>query len=156
VSARGSFWRTVLFAATPARVYAALTTPEGLRGWWTTDCDVATTVGGESTFRFGETFARMRIDALEPGRAVRWTCSAQRHVVPGLERTDEWVGTHVSFSLAPRADGGTELAFVHDGLTRRLACYEICQDAWTHYLTVSLKRYVEEGRGAPYGTPGSQ
>lgn len=156
MSARGSFWRTVVLAATPDRVYAALTTPEGLRGWWTTDCDVATTLGGESTFRFGETFARMRIDALDPGRAVRWTCTAQHHAAPGLARADEWVGTHVNFSLAPRADGGTELALVHAGLTRRLACYEICHDGWTHYLTVSLKRYVEEGRGAPYGAPDSQ
>ncbi len=37
-------YRQHLIEANPVAVYAALTTPEGLRGWWTQDCDVAPVV----------------------------------------------------------------------------------------------------------------
>lgn len=40
------YQHSLILDAPPATVYAALTTPEGLRGWWTEDCDVATVPGG--------------------------------------------------------------------------------------------------------------
>jgi uncharacterized protein YndB with AHSA1/START domain len=46
-----SYLCRVRFQSDSQAVYEAITTPEGLRGWWTTDCDVSTEVG-ETHFPF--------------------------------------------------------------------------------------------------------
>jgi uncharacterized protein YndB with AHSA1/START domain len=67
---------SLVIKANPAAVYAALTTREGLRGWWTCDCEVAGAVGGAIHVRFARTRKEFRIERLGPGREVRWTCVA--------------------------------------------------------------------------------
>lgn len=34
------FQQSIFIEASPAAVYAALTTLDGLRGWWSEDCDI--------------------------------------------------------------------------------------------------------------------
>ena len=64
-----NYQQTLDINASPAMVYAALTTPEGLRGWWTQDCDVPAEVGATIHFRFDRTYKDMRID--RPGTGPR-------------------------------------------------------------------------------------
>lgn len=137
------------FTAPPIKVYETLTTPEGLRGWWTKDCDVSTNVGQVSTFRFGETFNQMRIEELVPGEKVHWYCIGQYHHAEELTVKDEWKGTEVLFSLLEN-EQGTHLTFTHQGLTPELECYELCHRGWNHFLQVSLREYVESGQGQPF------
>ncbi|WP_409348073.1 SRPBCC family protein [Paenibacillus gyeongsangnamensis] len=94
------------FTAPLSKVYEALTTTEGLRGWWTSDCDVSTQVGQVSTSRFGETFNQMRIEALEPNNLVHWYCIGQYHHADELTIKDEWKGTNVIFTLSKNDIGG--------------------------------------------------
>jgi uncharacterized protein YndB with AHSA1/START domain len=61
----------VSFNASPSTVYYAITNPEGLRGWWTSDCDVGSEIGSRSTFRFGEAYNVMRIEKPVPGEELR-------------------------------------------------------------------------------------
>jgi Activator of Hsp90 ATPase homolog 1-like protein len=132
--------------ATPAAVYAALTTPQGLRGWWTQDGDTATAVGSTIHFRFGRNHEDMRIERLESGREVRFApCGCahrrRRHCTKGR------VGGHAA-RLPPFAgqESGTRLDFEHRGLGPAFACYELCSsNGWRHYLG-SLRQFVETGR----------
>ena len=133
--------------AKPSAIYAALTTAEGLRAWWTEDCDVGTDVGGTHVFRFGPHRKEFRIEALVPNREVRWHCTAARIV--GLKRGDEWVGTEARFRIQPLGQGRTRLTFEHLGLVPEFECWDICQDGWRHFLA-SLKMLLESGRGTPY------
>ena len=142
------YQRSLTLEANPAAVYAALTTPEGLRGWWTQDCDVATEVGGTIHFRFGRTHKDMRIERLEPGREVRWLCTGAHIAAAQLTHDDEWVGTQLAFRLTPEGEWGTRLDFEHRGLVPALECYGLCTDGWRHYLG-SLQQFVETGRGTP-------
>ena len=71
--------RQLLLSASPATVYQALTTQQGLRGWWTQTCEVSSTVGGRATFRFNRTCKVMQIEGLVPDREVRWHC-VQAHI----------------------------------------------------------------------------
>lgn len=135
-------------AASPAVVYAALTTPDGLRGWWTRDCDVSATVGDSIHLRFGPHYKRMRIECLVPEREVRWRCTAAQICLAQLKRQDEWVGTQLVFRLMPNGAGRTRLEFEHIGLVPDLECHALCCDGWRHYLG-SLQRFVETGRGTP-------
>lgn len=136
-------------SATPEGLFAALTTTAGVRGWWTTTCEVASEVGGAIHLRFGDTRKELRVVSLVPGREVRWRCVAAHIAAPGLGRRDEWVGTEMVFRLAPEGVAGTRLDFEHVGLAPALECFTLCVQGWRHFLA-SLIRYAETGRGTPY------
>lgn len=143
------YQRQILLAATPAAVYQALSTPEGLRNWWTQTCDIATAVGGQSTFRFGEHYKVMQVKSLVPGREVRWHCVEALINVDAFTRKDEWVGTDIVFKLTPQSGGKTLLDFEHVGLTPDFECFGVCERGWDLYLG-SLQSLVETGQGTPH------
>ena len=70
--------------------YKALTTCEGLAGWWTTDTTGDNRVGGVVQFRFGGGGFDMEVLELDPGERVRWL------VVDGPQ---EWIGTRIDWEL---------------------------------------------------------
>lgn len=124
--------------SSPQRVYDALTTLEGLSGWWAEKTTGDTGPGGVIEFRFGPGGIDMEVDELDPGRLVRW------EVVGGPE---EWIGTHVQFDL--RQDGDwTIVLFRHEGWREPVEFMAHCSTKWATYL-VSLKQLLETGRGAP-------
>lgn len=127
-------------AATPAAVYANLTTREGLADWWTREVTAEPVVGSLATFRFNERGAvfRMRVERLEADREVAWICEAGH---------PEWVGTRLRFRLAP-AEGGTRLDFEHTDWKRDDGILPLCRYDWDGYLH-SLKLLSETGRGTP-------
>ena len=144
-----SYRRQLLLSASPATVYHAVATQQGLRGWWTETCDIAAAVGGYSLFRFNGTRKVMQIERLVPEREVRWHCVQAYIDVDGLQQRDEWVGTHIIFKLSPQPGGKTRLDFEHVGLTPAFECFDVCNDGWNHYLA-SLQTLVETGEGNPW------
>ncbi|MES2900469.1 MAG: SRPBCC domain-containing protein [Pseudomonadota bacterium] len=143
------YQHTMTLKASPAAVYAALTTAEGLRAWWTEDCDIATAVGGELAFRFGAHHKEMRIERMVPCNEVQWLCTGAHIEVDSFTRKDEWVGTRIVFHLAQDGDSGTRVRFDHVGLVPAFECYGVCSEGWQHFLS-SLEKYVETGHGTPY------
>ena len=89
-------------------VYQALTTVEGLSGWWTTTTEGTSDIGGVLRFRFGNGGFDMKVLELHPARRVLW------QVIDGPE---EWLGTTISFDLEQRADW-TIVLFNTRGLSR--------------------------------------
>ena len=136
-------------AADPARVYAALTTIDGLRGWWTQDCDGAAGIDETIHFRFSACYKDMRVTRLAPGREVNWRCTRSHIEAPSVRKQDEWNGTDVVFMLSADGQGGTALHFEHIGLVPALQCHALCQQGWQHFLA-SLRQYSETGVGTPY------
>ncbi|HEU4965658.1 MAG TPA: SRPBCC domain-containing protein [Bacilli bacterium] len=137
-----SYQCRVQFQSPPSVVYQALTTPEGLRGWWTTDCEVNPEIGGVHRFYFEKVlFNGMRVTELVPDRVVHWTC---------VEGWSEWLDTEVLFTLTETADGGTELLFEHRGLQPVLKCYKMCSQGWDNFIKGSLQAYVDTGKGHPH------
>src|ERR687897_99963 len=89
-----------------AEVYAALTTVDGLAGWWANDTKGdGDDVGGVLAFRFGAGGFDMKVLELDPGKRVLW------EVVDGPE---EWIGTHVEWDLS-QADDYAIVLFKHAG-----------------------------------------
>ena len=147
-----SFKFDLLVAAPAAKVFEALTTQQGIQSWWTTYSEVGTAVGEHITVRFGSTFKVMQIETLFPATEVRWRVVDAHLVVPGLARTNEWLGTTIVFQLVPQSDTVTRLALEHIGLTPEVECYDICSQGWAQFLG-SLKAYLETGKGSPYVEP---
>jgi len=114
--------------ASPDAVYEALTTVDGLAGWWTDDVQGNGDVGGFD----------MEVLELRPRERVAW------RVVDGPE---EWIGTTVEFDL--RQDGDyTVVLFAHRGWREPVEFMHHCSTKWASFL-LSLKSLVETGKGAP-------
>ena len=124
--------------SSPQRVYDALSTLDGLSGWWAEKTTGDTAPGGVIEFRFGPGGIDMKVVELDPGRLVRW------EVVGGPE---EWIGTEVRFDI--RQDGDwTIVLFRHEGWREPVEFMHHCSTKWATYL-VSLKQLLETGTGAP-------
>ncbi|MFE6338181.1 SRPBCC domain-containing protein [Streptomyces sp. NPDC057806] len=124
--------------SSPDEVYTALTTIDGLAGWWTQDTDGDSAVGGVIRFRFVPGGFDMKVLEAEPAERVVW------EVVDG---PPEWIGTHVSFELK-QEDDFTIVLFRHEGWKEQVEFMHHCSTKWATYL-MSLKKLVETGKGDP-------
>jgi uncharacterized protein YndB with AHSA1/START domain len=132
----------VRIAAPVAKVYAALATQAGYRGWWNAVAEVPEQVGGEAQLKFVKDGTpvnmRFRIDEMKSNQGVRWSCIA--HDMPS------WVGTTLDWKLGEQG-GGVLVSFEHAGWKE--AGPEAVAQGWKHFLG-SLKSYVETGSGQPW------
>jgi uncharacterized protein YndB with AHSA1/START domain len=130
----------VAIKSSPNDTYRALTTREGLAGWWTTDTQGNCNVGGVIQFRFGDRgFIGMNVLELDPAKRVLW------QVVDG---PPDWIGTKVSFELT-QDDDFTIILFKHQGWKEPIEFMHHCSTKWALFL-MSIKSLVETGKGAPY------
>jgi uncharacterized protein YndB with AHSA1/START domain len=126
-------------------VYAALATPEGIAGWWTTDATGKSEVGGTLVVGFHDAQSGefvggfdLEIEQLDPAGRVRWL------VTDGPE---EWIGTHIDFEL--KQEGSyTVVLFRHEGWREPVEFMNHCSTKWATFL-LSLKKLVEAGQGEP-------
>jgi uncharacterized protein YndB with AHSA1/START domain len=129
--------------ASPDKVYAALSTPEGVAGWWTTDTTGDSKAGGTIRFRFTDCgrelgVFHMKILELYPGKRVVW------QVFSG---PPEWLGTKILFELK-QEDGFTIILFRHEGWKEPVEFMYHCSTKWATFL-MSLKSLGETGKGQP-------
>ncbi len=123
---------------TPAKVYDALTTTEGLARWWTEDTSGSGDLGGVLKFRFPAGGFDMEVVDRRPSEQVAW------RVVDG---PPEWIGTTIDWTL--RQDGDyTIVLFKHEGWAEPVEFMHHCSTKWGSYL-LSLKSLAENGSGAP-------
>jgi uncharacterized protein YndB with AHSA1/START domain len=125
-------------SSTPRAVYTALTTMDGLSGWWTVQTSGNGHVGGVIEFRFGPGGIDMKVLELVPDMRVVW------EVVAG---PDEWLGTTVRFDIAQEGDW-TLMRFKHQGWKEPVDFMHHCSTKWGVFL-LSLKSLLETGKGAP-------
>lgn len=65
----------VLIGAPADQVFTALTTSEGLSGWWTPEAQTTPTRGSVGRFPFGATyFKEMEVTDLDSPRHLGWKC----------------------------------------------------------------------------------
>src|SRR6266852_8822519 len=118
--------------ATPAKVFGALATIDGLAHWWTTETKGNARKGG--TIDFG--FCGMKVTGLKANRTVAWKC---------VQGPKEWIGTEVAFELKP--DGRqTFVLFIHSGWKKPTEFMRHCSTKWAIFL-MSLRSWLETGEG---------
>jgi uncharacterized protein YndB with AHSA1/START domain len=128
--------------ASPARVYQAVSTPQGLDSWWTKTSAGKPVEGAQYELGFG------------PGydwRAVVTRCVDNGEFELQMVLADaDWMGTRVGFRLDGKA-GTTSVRFYHTGWPSLNDHYRISCHCWALYLRL-LRRYVEHGELVPYET----
>jgi len=127
--------------AAPEKVYAALSTQAGLRGWWTLDATADEKVGGKAEFGFDnrQTIFRMKIEKLEPGKQVVWSCHGEQ---------PEWIGTILTWDI--RREGNiTMLRFTQGEWKSMSEMYAMCNSSWGE-LVHRLRDYAEDKNPGPH------
>ena len=132
----------VEIAAEPADLYRALTTGDGLAGWWTTTVTADERVGGVVHFSFQADFnPDMEITDLQKPTVVGWRC------VGGHE---PWADNLFRFELTPLDGGRTRVSFTqHYAQELDDVAYGTYNFNWGYYLQ-SLKELTETGTGRPF------
>jgi uncharacterized protein YndB with AHSA1/START domain len=130
--------------AQASRVYAALSTIDGLAGWWTKNTAGTSKVGGTIEFRFhspsGELLGSMGMEVLklESNKQVHWRCKSG---------PPEWIGTDIVFDLSEE-EPYTVVLFGHKNWREPGEIMAHCSMKWATFL-LSLKELVETGQGKP-------
>jgi uncharacterized protein YndB with AHSA1/START domain len=130
--------------STPAAVYNAISTIDGLAHWWTEEVAGETAVGGKIRFTFrsatGDVKGEMGMEVQEahPPSGLRWIC---------VEGPEEWIGTQISYDLSEQ-DGQVILLFGHRNWREPVEFMAHCSMKWAVFL-LSLREYVETGKGKP-------
>ena len=130
--------------APASKVYEALSTVEGIAGWWTRDTSGKSQIGKTIVVRFFSPDERelgsmsMEVKSLEPGRKVQWT------FIAGPE---EWIGTDATFDLQQEGDY-TIVMFGHRNWREAVEFTAHCSMKWAMFM-LSLKELIETGKGRP-------
>ena len=127
-----------------SRVYAALSTVEGVAGWWTRETAGDTKTGESMQVLFrspdGTEMGKMafQLRDLEPNKSVRWQFT---------QGPEEWLGTDVTFNLSQSGDY-TVVLFGHRNWREAVEFTAHCSMKWATFL-LSLRQLVETGKGQP-------
>lgn len=119
-----------------------------VRGWWSERIDGPTDqIGQEFTYQRKDLHkCTMKIVEFIPDQKVVWL--VLDNYFSFTQDQSEWNDTLVEFELS-ESGGKTVLNFTHRGLVPEHECYKICFDAWTFYITESLKDLITKGVGQP-------
>ena len=127
-----------------SKVYAAVSTAEGVASWWTKDTTGASTPGGSIHTRFqspaGLETGKMTfvLENLIPDKEARWRFTAG---------PPEWIDTTITFDLS-RADEYTIVLFGHRNWREPVEFMAHCSMKWATFL-LSLRQLAETGKGRP-------
>ena len=127
-----------------SKVYAALSTVEGVAGWWTKETSGVSKVGETIDVRFHSREGKqighmiMKVMALDLNKKVHWRVTAG---------PEEWVGTDVVFDLSQEGDD-TIVLFGHRNWQEVNDFTSHCSTKWATFL-LSLRELVESGKGKP-------
>jgi uncharacterized protein YndB with AHSA1/START domain len=130
--------------SSPEKVYEALSTLQGLSGWWTEDVEGEEKTGGRIRFRFrtktGDIIGEMLMEVkkLDPKKEVKWRC---------VEGPADWIGTDINFEWS-RQDGQVIIIFGHRNWAETTESMAHCSMKWAVFL-LSLRDLVETGKGKP-------
>jgi hypothetical protein len=139
------FTTDLLVEATPQEAFDAIL---DVRGWWSEEVEgVTDQVGGEFDYHYQDVHrCTVRVTELVPGEKVAWRILD--NYFDFIDDQTEWKDTEVVFEIS-ETDGGTEVHFTHVGLVPQYECYEVCSNAWSGYLSGSLRNLIDTGEGKP-------
>jgi len=123
-------------AATPEQIFACLTEPDKLTGWWASTAETAENLrlgfSGLTTLEFD-------IVQCQPPERLRLRCTGEPEI---------WSGASLEFRTEP-AQHQTYLFLTHSKESASDTDFLYFNTKWPLFL-VSLKDFVETGAGRPY------
>jgi hypothetical protein len=130
--------------ATPQQAFDAIV---DVRSWWGATNIVGATdqLGADWFYLVPDLhYSKQRTVELVAGERVVWEFTDGH--LDFIDDKQEWIGTTGRFDITRTGDG-TTVTFTHEGLAASDECFEVCHDAWRHYITESLRQRILTGRG---------
>lgn len=139
------FTTTIIVDQTLLEAFNAV---NNVRGWWSENIEGSTDkLNSEYLYHYKDIHrCKIKVIELVPGQKVVWL--VLDNYFKFTKDKSEWKGTKMIFEIAKNS-GRTEVRFTHHGLVPQYECYEVCQDAWTHYIQDSLRDLITTGKGQP-------
>ena len=138
-----SFKATVLVDQNPNQVFEAI---NNVREWWTGEPGVqgdAKKVGDEFTYHYGNLhYSKQKVVELIPGKKIVWLVTESK--LSFIVNMDEWTGSQITFDICEGNNNRTEILFTHIGLVPAIECYNDCSNAWSSYVSISLKIFISQ------------
>ena len=130
---------------TPHEAFNAIT---NVRGWWSEEIEGQTAkLNDEFSYHYEDVhYCQVRLIEVIPDQKVVWLI--KYNYFKFTKDRSEWTGTTVSFDITQK-DHKTQIRMTHHGLVPEYECYDICSNAWTHYIQDSLKDLITTGKGKP-------
>ncbi len=130
---------------TPETVFNAI---NNVRGWWSENIEGGTDkLNDEFTYEVKDDHrCTMKLIEVVPNKKVVWLV-LDNYFSFTTDKT-EWIGTQIEFEISEN-NGKTQVHFTHRGLVPSYECYYVCFEAWTGYITGSLRNLIVTGKGAP-------
>jgi uncharacterized protein YndB with AHSA1/START domain len=125
-----------------SKVYAALSTVEGVAGWWTKETTGQSKPGGHIDVRFlspdGKAIGWMTMEVMElgSGKKVHWRFTAG---------PEEWIGTDAILNLSQDGEY-TIVLFGHKNWRDEVEFTAHCSMKWVTFL-LSLRDFVQTRKG---------
>ncbi len=126
------------------KCYDAVSTIEGISGWWTENTSGISQIGKTIVVKFHSTLGieigmmNLNVTDLEPGKKVHWKIDAGPL---------EWIDTEVIFEFRQEEEY-TIVLFAHRKWREEVEFTAHCSMKWAIFL-LSLKEFVETGKGRP-------
>lgn len=129
-AADGTYSRRIQIQAPIERVFALLTTLEGIQSWWEGKVSGDPTELGELSFGIhgSDDHTRVQVTGTVSPTDVAWS------VLEDSGYGGEWLDTSMAFHLQEELDASTLLSMHHQGLTPLLDCYADCASGWDRRL----------------------
>ena len=135
-----SIQQQIVTKADKATVMAALATADGVRHWWTDDCDVD---DKKTSYRFDKDAGTMEV-----GFDVKAKSGDRYELQCARGNNPDWTGTTLVFRLVDVA-GGTKVELEHQGFARPSEVYAMCVNGWSYFMS-SRRGYLDDGKGQPF------
>ena len=141
------FTTTILVDQTPKEAFDAI---NNVRGWWSEEIEGSTDkLNNEFTYQYEDIHrCQMKIVEFVPDKKVVWF--VMNNYFKFTKDETEWTGTKISFDISKK-DNKTQIRFTHLGLVPEYECFDVCSNAWTHYIQESLSGLIATGKGQPNG-----
>ncbi|ELR71697.1 hypothetical protein C900_02282 [Fulvivirga imtechensis AK7] len=136
---------TIYVEATPEKAYNAI---KDFRAWWSEEIEGPTDELNEVFFYHYKNIHLCKIKLIEMDENSKLVYQVLENEFNFIEDKTEWVDTKLIFEIT-QGDGKTKIKFTHQGLVPEYECYEVCNDAWTGYITNSLYKLITYGKGEP-------
>ncbi len=129
-----SIYHQVIIDADEKVVLKAITSTEGVAGWWIAECKIGEKTGEENVFYYNnEPSLKMRINRLEE-TGVEWEC---------VKGPEEWMGTKIVFSFTVY-NSYIKLDFRHTGWKEQSEFFGTCSYHWARHMRM-LRALCETG-----------
>ncbi len=139
------FTSIILVNKSPGEAFNAI---KNFRAWWSEDIEGNTDKLNDTFFYHYKDIHLCKIKLIEiiPDKKLVYQVLANEFNF--TKDKTEWVNTKLVFDISTEGQQ-TKVKFTHQGLVPEYECYNVCHDAWTGFIQMSLKNLINTGKGEP-------